>query len=261
MNALSTKNFRWVDRLAFAVVGLMTLQIVPILVTWSFAERWPEALAPITTLYWVANFPLALVFSHSLGYLLLLVAASGLLLLAIFVGQHRRLPIALLAGFAVVLLYALAPWYQYPLQAAQGYQLEAVTAPGWWERGLRFNQAMAERVPCSYRLEGWNAEEQLYYTATCRGTASYCRYTPASERRQQVEAIPTTLTGQPSDRDTILAQLRAPGVRPSRQEPSVRPLLLRDAGLVSPDRRYTALITNHHYSVQDVMLLEKEILR
>lgn len=60
MGALSRKNFRRVDRLAFAVVGLMALQIVPILVTWPFAERWPSALAPIVTVYWVVNFPLAL---------------------------------------------------------------------------------------------------------------------------------------------------------------------------------------------------------
>lgn len=226
--------------------------------TWPFAERWPSALAPITTLYWVANFPVALVFSQSLIYLLLLLAASGLLLLVIFVGQKRRLRIALVAGLAVVVRYALAPWYQYPLQAVQGYQLDAVTGPGWWERGLRFNQAMAERAPCRYRLEGWDAEEQLYYTATCRGTASYWRYAPATERREQVEAIPSALIVEPGDRDTVLAQLRAPGVRPTRQEAYVRALLLRDAGLVSPDGRYTAVITNHHYSEQDVMVLKKE---
>src|SRR5690554_1079238 len=193
MGALSRKGFRRVNRVAFAVVGLMALQVVPILVAWPFAERWPSALAPITTVYWVANFPLALVFSQRLIYLLLLVAASGLLLLGIFLGQQRRLRITLVACLAVVLLYALAPWYQYPLQAAQGYELDAVTAPGWWERGLRFNQVMAERVPCHYDLEGWNDEAQLYYTATCRGTVSYWRYAPASERRAQVQVIPSAL--------------------------------------------------------------------
>lgn len=259
MGALSRRNFRCVDRVAFAVVGLMSLQIVPLLLTWPLSGRWPRALAPITTLYWVANFPLALVFSHFLIYLLLLVAASGLLLLAVFLGQQRRLRIALVAGFVVVLLYALAPWYQYPLEGAQGHQLEAVTGPSWWERGLRFNQVMAERVPCSYQLEGWDAEERLYYTATCRGTANYWRYTPATERREQVEAIPSALIAEPSDRDTVLDHLQASGVRPNRLEPSVRPLLLRDAGLVSPNGRYTAVITNHHYSVQDVMVLKEEI--
>lgn len=117
---------------------------------------------------------------------------------------------------------------------------------------------MAERVPCRYELEGWDAKEQLYYTATCRGTASYWRYAPATEWREQVEAIPSALIAERSDRDTVLARLRAPGVRPTRQEPSVRSLLLRDAGLVSPDGRYTAVITNHQYSVQDVMALKEE---
>ena len=52
--------------------------------------------------------------------------------------------------------------------------------------------------------------------------------------------------------------MRAAGVRPVRHEPYTRPLLLHDAGLVSPGGRYTAIITRRIYSVHDVVVLERE---
>lgn len=257
MNNSNHNNPQPFPRLAAIPIALMALQVLPVLLLWPLPERWSTILAPIISFYWIANYPLALLFSHPLSYLMLLLAAGSILLLALFAASRRRTRVLLVAGFAIVLLYALSPWYQYPLEASSGYRLQAVTAPHWWQRGLRFNQVLAERVPCRYQLAGWDAGARLYYTATCHGEESAWRYSPHNGRRERVQAIPSALAAAPGDRDTLIDHVRASGVRPARQEPSVRRLLLRDAGPVSPDGRYTALIANHLYSVQDVMVLDR----
>jgi hypothetical protein len=241
---------------AQVIIALVALQVLPILLMWPLSDRWSTALAPLLMLYLAATYPLALLLSYSPAYFLLLAVVTVLILWLLLGRRVRgRWSVVLGAGLLVVWLYASALWYQPPLQAAPGSHLVQVTAPRWWERGLRFNQVMAERTPCTYRLDGWDSQERLYYTAACQGEESSWRFDPQHEQRLRVEAIPSELFVQTADRDAVLERVRAASVRPARHEPPARALALDDAGLVSPGGVYTAVITRHVYSVYDVAVL------
>ena len=146
--------------------------------------------------------------------------------------------------------------YQSPLTGVSGQETHLVTDPGYFGSPLRAVQMVLEMQPCTYTLQGWDREERLYYTAICLGRERQWRYDPAEQRREGVEAIPPGLYVEAGERDEVLGHVRAAGVRPVRHEPYTRPLLLHDTGLVSANRRYTAVITRYIYSVHDVVVLE-----
>lgn len=175
------------------------------------------------------------------------------------VGQNRyERKWFVLAVFLLLLLAVPAVCrYQPPLIGVSGQETHLVTDPGFFGSPLRAVQVVLETQPCTYTLHGWDEAERLYYTADCFGRERQWRCDPAQERRERVEAIPPGLTVEAGNRDEVLGRVRAAGVRPVRHEPYTRPLLLHDAGLVSPGGGYTAIITRHVYSVHDVVVLGK----
>jgi hypothetical protein len=166
----------------------------------------------------------------------------------------RRL-MAVILVTAVLLLPALLR-YQPPLVGAADYNTYLVTDPGYWGSPLKAAQVFLERQPCTYELHGWDENNRLFYTADCNGRETIWRYDPARDRQQPITIIPPELHTQRANRELVLSIVRADGVRPVRHEPYTRPLLLAEAGPVSADGRYTAVVTQHVYSVYDVVVLE-----
>jgi hypothetical protein len=166
----------------------------------------------------------------------------------------RRLMVVIIV-VAVLLLPALLR-YRPPLVGAAGYNTFLVTDPGYWGSPVKAAQSFLEMQPCTYKLHGWDENNRLLYTAVCDETETIWRYDPARDRQQSNTTIPADLHTQRANRELVLTVVRADGVRPVRHEPYTRRLLLDEAGPVSADGRYTALITQHIYSVYDVVVLE-----
>jgi hypothetical protein len=166
----------------------------------------------------------------------------------------RRLIVVIMIT-AVLLLPALLR-YQPPLVGAAGYNTYLVTDPGYWGSPVKVAQTFLEMQPCTYELHGWDEETRLLYTAVCDGRETIWRYDPARDRQQPVTTIPAELHTQQANRELVLNVVRVADVRPARHEPYTRPLLLAEAGPVSADGRYTAVITQRLYSVYDVIVLE-----
>ena len=168
----------------------------------------------------------------------------------------RRLIIVVMIT-AVLLLPALLR-YQPPLVGAAGYHTYLVTDPGYWGSPVKAAQVFLEMQPCTYDLHGWDEDNRLIYTADCNGRETIWRYDPALHRQQTITTIAADLHTQRANRELVLNVVRADGVRPARHEPYTRPLLLAEAGPISADGQYTAVITQRIYSVYDVVVLEQQ---
>ena len=168
----------------------------------------------------------------------------------------RRL-MAVILVTAVLLLPTLLR-YQPALVGAAGYKTYLVTDPGYWGSPVKAAQSFLEMQPCTYELHGWDENNRLFYTADCEGSETIWRYDPARDRQQSITTISADLHTQQANRELVLSVVRADGVRPARHEPYTRPLLLAEAGPVSADGRYTAVITQHVYAVYDVIVLEQQ---
>jgi hypothetical protein len=175
---------------------------------------------------------------------------------ALFHYPIRRLGLGLLLALALLFFLSLCR-YQPPLVGALGFETKLVSDPGYFGSPIKRIQTFFEYQPCTYELFGWEDDTNFYYADTCYGHEKLWRYDWRQERSYAVEAIPAELYVQPSGGDGILTAVRASGVRPQEYESITRPLLLVDnSGLVSPDGRSIAFITQRIYSVYDVVIIK-----
>jgi len=201
----------------------------------------------------------AVFFSHVSTYVL--VSAIGLALgVAALVRGHPGW-LGRLWALILVLAVVAFPWiyrYQPALGAAPGYEMQIVTQPGFFGGVVKMSQIGLEERPCQYELLGWSADHRLYYQATCGAETQSWYYDPSQDDgARQVAAVPDTLGQASISEDSALRMVRARGVWPQDLEPVTRPILLRSQGYVSPDGRWTAMITQHVYGPQDVVLLAR----
>ncbi len=70
-----------------------------------------------------------------------------------------------------------------------------------------------------------------------------------------VSNTPPNLSSFAVSENTVLKMVRADGVKPETVEPETRPILLKSKGFVSPDGRWMAIVTQHIYGTQDVIIL------
>ena len=87
--------------------------------------------------------------------------------------------------------------YHPALMVAPGYTLRNVTDPGWLNGRIKTLQAIAEQVPCTYQLLGWQETDALYYEAACDGTSRIWRYAVADDASEPVAAAPADLYAEP----------------------------------------------------------------
>ncbi len=177
---------------------------------------------------------------------------------------RRPRRILLLLGLALLIpsLCVFAGWvfrYQPALSAAPGYEMRFVTQPSFWDNPGRVWQRIAEQRPCDYQILGWTVDSSLYYQAICGTESRVWRYGPDRVHEQSASA-PSSLSRNTFSRTGVLDRVRADGVRPIEQEPVTRPLLLKSEGYVSPDGRWIAIVTQHLYGPQDIVVLVCPVL-
>jgi hypothetical protein len=194
------------------------------------------------------------VFARPVAYLALSVSGLALALVILWLpGQRRR--VRGWAIFAVALIALLpAAWrYQPALGAAPG--LRAIVATRPLLGVVKSAQVAAEMRPCSYALLGWQGG-QLYYRAMCTAGSVLMAWAPESaDAPTRVDTLPRAWDHLTIPEHEALALVRAAGVRPVTHEAVTRPLLLAGDALASADGRCTALVSQHLYGPQDVLVL------
>lgn len=166
-----------------------------------------------------------------------------------------------LVGTVVILLGAIVGVslirYQPALASAPGHNLWFVTQPSPLAHVPRIIEQVSERQPCEYEILGWTDNRTLYYKANCAGEVEIRRYTTNSlTSTEATPVLPNTLQTTVISKQEVLNSVRAAGVRPKKYESVTRPLLLASAGYVSPTGKQVALVTQHLYGPQDVIIVD-----
>lgn len=196
-------------------------------------------------------------FGNASIYLLVSAAVLVLGITALIWGHPRRsarisLLTTILAAIAFPLLYHYTP----PLAAAPGYSMQVVTQPIFLNSIVKMSQVVTEKRPCEYTLLGWSANNQLYYQATC-GEVELWRYDPLSNRTERITTVPSDLSQAVVTDNDVLNMVRADGVRPKEYESTTRLLHIQSKGYVSPDEQWTAVVTQHTYGPEDIVVLSQ----
>lgn len=201
-------------------------------------------------------FVFASLFDSVNTYVLLSVVGIALGIAALV--WERRSRWARIGALLVILSIVAFPWvYRYspPLAAAPGYELRCITQPDFPDSVVKASQVTTEQCPCQYELLGWSADGQLYYQATCGAETQAWRYIPSLNRSERISMVPADLNQATISSSQVLAMVRAAGVWPPDSEPVMRRLHVRGKGLVSPDGRWSAIVTRHVYGPEDVAVL------
>jgi hypothetical protein len=159
----------------------------------------------------------------------------------------------------IVIIIALLLIFRYPaaLSAAPGFEAIWVTQPRFLAGYVKTGQMFVEYRPCIYELLGWQ-DDSLYYQSDCRENIQYWQYAVSQNKRaERVTAVPPNLIQTIIPHETALPMVRADGVRPVGYEAVTREILLVGDGLASPDGSWTAVISQHIYAPQDILLIKE----
>lgn len=158
-----------------------------------------------------------------------------------------------------LIIAALLLIFRYPaaLSAAPGFEEIWVTQPRFPAGYVKTGQMILEYQPCTYELLGWQSDS-LYYQSACRENIQSWRYdVNQNEQAEKVTAVPPNLTQTIIPHEATLQMVRADGVRPVKYEAVTREILLVGDGLASPDGTWTAVISQHIYAPQDILLIKE----
>ncbi len=218
----------------------------------------PAWLSPLTAvLYLPAALFSYLVFGNLYIYVLATIAGITIAVWGLIKARRGRLVrLWLLLLMCGTIAFPLVFHYQAALVAAPGYKMQVVTEPGIFEGVIKTSKNLLEQTPCEYELLGWSADNQLYYRVVCGAQTQIWRYSPVQQSAQvQASSGPSDLSASTLPKDAVLKMVRAADVHPEEYEATTRSLLLKSKGVVSPDSRWTAIVAQHIYGTQDVIVL------
>lgn len=250
---------------SWALALIATLLSLPFLSFYWLASAYfiPDAMAGrhsgwLTSLFYVQYAPFAFFAMTLFGNLSTYLLATLASVAATVAGLVKGRPGKLLGAWLLLLLVATLAFpllfrYQPALWAAPGYQSEWVTNPGFFGGIIKAAQNVVEQRPCEYELLGWSADNRLYYRAVCGAETQVWQYAPGG-RPLRASDIPADLSVSTLSKHTAVKMLRT-GVKPAVYEEPTRRLLLKSDGFISPDGEWTAVVTQHLYGAQDVVLL------
>ncbi len=218
----------------------------------------PNWLTPLSiALYLPFAFVAYAIFGNVYAYIVttiagIIVAIPGL----IWVQFNRLVSVWLLLIICAIVAFPLVYHYHPALVAAPGYRMNLVTMPGFFGGIVKESQNLTDQIACEYELLGWSTDNQLYYQATCDGEAQVWQYSPNQpSSHTQVSSNPTSLSISTISEDTVLEMVRAGHVKPEKYEPATRRIHLKSKGIVSHDGDWIAIIAQHVYGTQDVIVL------
>lgn len=218
----------------------------------------PNWLTPLSiALYLPFAFFAYVIFGNLYAYIVTTIAGIAIAGAGLVRRQFNKLvSVWLLLIFCAIVAFPLVYQYHPALAAAPGYRMELVTSPGFFGGIVKASQNLTEQIPCEYELLGWNTDNQLYYQATCDGETQVWQYDPnRPNSHTRVSSDPTNLNASVISEDTVLEMVRVVSIKPKKYELATRRMHLKSKGGVSPDGNWIAIIAQHTYGTQDVLLL------
>ncbi len=166
----------------------------------------------------------------------------------------------LVASLVAILLHPFTLGSYHPALRAQPERRMIVpTQPALFvASAVKQAQVATEARPCTYHLVGWALDGRFYYESACGEIRIVWSIDPADEvRPARTRVIPMELAGRAAQPEESLAYMQAPGVRPADLEPVTRSIYLVEGEVMqSRDGRWLALVSQHLYGPQDVLLIQ-----
>ena len=161
------------------------------------------------------------------------------------------LPLLLLFGFLWIFQYSAA------LSAAPGFESRLVTNPRFLEKYLKTAQVFVEYRPCAYELLGWQ-NDILYFQSDCKTNTQFWRFDANKTNQPQLMTIvPKDIAQIIVPHNDALQMVCGYGVLPFKHEAAARDVMLVGDGFASPDGVWTAVITQHLYAPQDILIIKE----
>jgi hypothetical protein len=195
-------------------------------------------------------------FSNFYVYLLVSIASLSLIIIGMIKARSNKLFLAwaiLLIGSIIAFPFIFR--YQPALEAAPGYNMQLVTDPGFGKGVAKASQSLVEITPCNYELLGWDTDNWLYYQETCDTKTQTWKYSPHQANSHTQAIQQPALNSVTVSKNDVLDMVRAYGVRPESAEPNMRSVNLISKGFISSDSRWTAIVSQHIYGTQDIVIL------
>jgi hypothetical protein len=211
-------------------------------------------------LLYIPFFFLMMAYTDPVQYVAINLAVMLLALVALIWARPGRAAMAwLVASIIVIVAYPLTLGdYQPALAARPGLRMVIATQPvSLLDRVTKRAEVSIEKRVCLYHLLGWAQDGKFYYESTCVNVHSNWSIDPDAESRpKRVVSAPADLEKQAMTTGRALRFLSAPGVRPQKFEPVAAPILLADGeAMISADGRWLAVVSQHVYGPQDVLLI------
>jgi hypothetical protein len=188
------------------------------------------------------------------------IATILVMVAAVATTASKRSPRSLLAtaGLASIALSGpLVAWYTPALSAIDPSKTLHVTNATGVTGLLMLRHRLGERTPCTYTLISWREPTLLEYSAHCAGRDETRLFDTQSRRTQATSWAANGDHGLSARRmpfGDALELVRAP-VSSAEHEFPTRRIMLKGDGLLSPEGRWVALITQHIYGPQDVIIV------
>lgn len=187
-----------------------------------------------------------------------IVIVSLMLLVVILLKNRAHSRVSLFKWiFLLFYILALPLLFQYKaaLFPAPGIEMKLVTQPILWEKLTRTAQIIAEQQPCEYEVLGWQ-DNWLYFQSNCNGTIRFWRFdSNQNVKPQVVDVIPRDIVSITLPHNEVLTMVQVKDFRPRKDEESIRAILLVGDGLINPDSDWIAIISQHIYGPQDIVLV------
>ena len=241
------------------IYWMLLLQVIPLLISPPSGPQDPAWLTPLIITFYLPFLAIGHILSNLSLYLLLSLATLVVATIGLLKSRPGKLQRAwLLLLIGGTLAFPFVQRYRPALAAATGYEAQLVTKPTLLRGAVKTTQAWAEQTPCTYTLLGWDNDNQFYYESTCQTEKSFWRYNPAQPTKPlQISASPENLSDATLAKTAVLKMVWGAGIDSKGNEAITRPILLKSNGLPSPDGRWTAIVTQHVYGPQDVLILSK----
>jgi hypothetical protein len=225
---------------------------LPETLTASYAN-WVNALSII--LYLPFAFFAYTLFGNFYVYMLLMAISLTVSIISIIKNRPNKLHLS----WSIMLVCSIIAFpflfrYQPALEAAPGYNMQLVTDPGFGKGVVKASQSLVEITPCNYELLGWDTDNWLYYQETCDTKIETWKYSPRQSDSHTRALLQKSLNSETVSKDAVLEMVRAHGVKPESAEPSTRSISLISEGFASPDKNWTAIVSQHIYGAQDIVI-------
>lgn len=136
--------------------------------------------------------------------------------------------------------------------------MEVLTEPIFLLRGLRNSQALSKQELCHYELLGWK-NSTLFYRSRCPdGETQTWKYDADSSYKsiRYNGSLPVDLITEQVSPNKFSKSISLYNVYPREAQSSLYLIFLSEPSLTSSNRKFIALISQHIYSIEDVIVFE-----